>query len=143
MSKVKDGDTVKVHYTGKLEDGSVFDSSVERDPLEVTLGEGKLIPGFENAVVGLAVGDKTSASIASTDAYGERREDLEVSIERDQLPEEIEPEVGMQLQLNQPNGQPVPVQIIKVEDENITIDANHPLAGKDLTFDIELVEIVN
>lgn len=143
MSKVKDGDTVKVHYTGKLEDGSVFDSSVERDPLEVTLGEGKLIPGFENAVVGLAVGDKTSANIASTDAYGERREDLEVSIERDQLPEEIEPEVGMQLQLNQPNGQPVPVQIIKVEDENITIDANHPLAGKDLTFDIELVEIVN
>lgn len=143
MSKVKDGDTVKVHYTGKLEDGSVFDSSVERDPLEVTLGEGKLIPGFEKAVVGLEVGDKTTASIESADAYGDRRDDLEVTIEKSQLPEDIEPEVGMQLQLNQPNGQPVPVQITKVEEENIIIDANHPLAGKDLTFDIELVEIVN
>lgn len=143
MSKVKNGDTVKVHYTGKLEDGSVFDSSVERDPLEVTLGEGKLIPGFEDAVIGLEVGDKTTASIASADAYGERREDLEVTVERSQLPEDIEPQVGMQLQLNQPNGQPVPVQVTKVEDENIIIDANHPLAGKDLTFDIELIEIVN
>lgn len=143
MSKVKDGDTVKVHYTGKLEDGSVFDSSVSRDPLEVTLGEGKLIPGFEKAVVGLEVGDKTTANITSADAYGERRDDLEVTIEREQLPEDIEPEVGMQLQLNQPNGQPVPVQITKVEEENIIIDANHPLAGKDLTFDIELIEIVN
>ncbi|WP_020402001.1 FKBP-type peptidyl-prolyl cis-trans isomerase [Gracilimonas tropica] len=143
MSKVKNGDTVKVHYTGKLEDGSVFDSSVERDPLEVTLGEGKLIPGFEDAVIGLEVGDKTTTSIASADAYGERREDLEVTVERSQLPEDIEPQVGMQLQLNQPNGQPVPVQVTKVEDENIIIDANHPLAGKDLTFDIELIEIVN
>ncbi|MDR9418787.1 peptidylprolyl isomerase [Gracilimonas sp.] len=143
MSKVKDGDTVKVHYTGKLEDGSVFDSSVERDPLEITLGEGKLIPGFEKAVVGLEVGDKTTASIESADAYGERRDDLELSIERSQLPQDIEPQVGMQLQLNQPNGQPVPVQITEVEEENIKIDANHPLAGKDLTFDIELVDIVN
>ncbi|SMO38641.1 FKBP-type peptidyl-prolyl cis-trans isomerase [Gracilimonas mengyeensis] len=143
MSKVKDGDTVKVHYTGKLEDGSVFDSSESRDPLEVTLGEGKLIPGFEKAVVGLEVGDKTTANIPSEEAYGERRDDLEVTVERDQLPEDIEPEVGMQLQLNQPNGQPVPVQVTKVEEENIIIDANHPLAGKDLTFDIELIEIVN
>lgn len=107
------------------------------------MGEGKLIPGFEKAVVGLAVGDTTTANIESADAYGERREDLELSIERNQLPEDIEPEVGMQLQLNQPNGQPVPVQITDVEDETITIDANHPLAGKNLTFDIELVEIVN
>jgi FKBP-type peptidyl-prolyl cis-trans isomerase 2 len=143
LSKVKDGDTVKVHYTGKLEDGSVFDSSESRDPLEVTLGQGKLIPGFEHAVVGLEVGDKTTASIESTDAYGARREDLEVTIERNQLPEDIQPEVGMQLQLNQPDGQPVPVQITKVEEESIIIDANHPLAGKDLIFDIELVEIVN
>jgi FKBP-type peptidyl-prolyl cis-trans isomerase 2 len=142
LSKVKNGDTVKVHYTGKLEDGSVFDSSVERDPLEVKLGEGKLIPGFENAVIGLEVGDSTTANIESADAYGERREDLEVTVERSQLPEDIEPQVGMQLQLNQPNGQPVPVQVTKVEDENIIIDANHPLAGKDLTFDIELVDIV-
>lgn len=142
MSKVKSGDTVKVHYTGKLEDGSVFDSSADRDPLEITLGEGKLIPGFENAVVGLEVGDKTTANIESADAYGDRRDDLEVTVERNQLPEDIEPQVGMQLQLNQPDGQPVPVQVTKVEDENIIIDANHPLAGKDLTFDIELIEIV-
>lgn len=143
MPKVKNGDTVKVHYTGKLEDGSIFDTSESRDPLEITLGEGKLIPGFENAVVGLEVGDKTTANIESTEAYGERRDDLEVTVEREQLPEDIEPEVGMQLQLNQPDGQPVPVQITKVEEENIIIDANHPLAGKDLTFDIELVDIIN
>jgi|AntRauTorckE6833_2_1112554.scaffolds.fasta_scaffold24202_2 FKBP-type peptidyl-prolyl cis-trans isomerase 2 len=143
LSTVKNGDTVKVHYTGKLEDGSIFDSSQEKDPLEITLGEGKLIPGFEKAVIGLEVGDSTTATIESGDAYGERREDLEVTIERSQLPEDITPEVGMQLQLNQPNGQPVPVKITKVEEENIIIDANHPLAGKDLEFDIELVEIVN
>ncbi len=143
LPKVKNGDTVKVHYTGKLEDGSIFDTSESRDPLEITLGQGQLIPGFENAVVGLEVGDKTTANIESAEAYGERRDDLEVTVERAQLPEDIEPEVGMQLQLNQPNGQPVPVQITKVEEENIVIDANHPLAGKDLTFDIELVEIVN
>lgn len=142
MSKVKNGDTVKVHYTGKLEDGSVFDSSVSRDPLEVTLGQGQLIPGFENAVVGLEVGDKTTAEIPSADAYGERREDLEVTVEREQLPEDIKPEVGMQLQLNQPDGQPVPVQVTKVEEDNIVIDANHPLAGKNLSFDIEVVEII-
>lgn len=142
MSTVKNGDTVKVHYTGKLEDGSVFDSSVSREPLEVTLGEGKLIPGFENAVVGMNVGDKTTANIPSSEAYGEFREDLEVTIEKAQLPDDINPEVGMQLQLNQPNGQPVPVTITKVEDDAIVLDANHPLAGKDLTFEIELVEIV-
>lgn len=142
MSTVKTGDTVKVHYTGKLEDGSVFDSSVSREPLEVTLGEGRLIPGFENAVVGMNVGDKTTANIPSAEAYGDFREDLEVSIEKSQLPDDINPEVGMQLQLNQPDGQPVPVTITKVEDEAIVLDANHPLAGKDLTFEIELVEIV-
>ena len=143
MSTVKTGDTVKVHYTGKLNDGSVFDSSVSREPLEVTLGEGKLIPGFENAVIGMNVGDKTTANIPASDAYGERREDLEVTVEKAQLPDDITPEVGMQLQLNQPNGQPVPVQITKVEEEQIILDANHPLAGKDLTFDIELVDIVS
>lgn len=143
MSTVKNGDTVKVHYTGKLEDGSVFDSSVSREPLKVTLGEGSLIPGFENAVIGMNVGDTTTANIPASEAYGERREDLEVTVEKAQLPEDIEPEVGMQLQLNQPDGQPVPVQITKVEEASIILDANHPLAGKDLTFEIEVVDIEN
>lgn len=142
MATVQEGSIVKVHYTGKLSDGSIFDSSVQRDPLEVTLGQGKLIPGFEKAVIGMEVGDKTTTDIPADEAYGARRDDLEMDIEKSQLPEEIDPEVGMQLQLNQPNGQPVPVQITKVEEESITIDANHPLAGKDLSFEIELVEIV-
>ncbi|MTI87546.1 MAG: peptidylprolyl isomerase [Balneolaceae bacterium] len=143
MATVKEGSIVKVHYTGKLSDGSVFDSSVERDPLQVTLGEGKLIPGFEKAVIGMEVGDSTTANIPAEEAYGPRRDDLELEIEKSQLPEDIEAEVGMQLQLNQPNGQPVPVQVTEVGEEEIKIDANHPLAGKDLTFDIELVDILD
>lgn len=142
MSEVKNGDTVKVHYTGKLKDGTVFDSSESRDPLEFTLGQGQLIPGFEKAVIGLTTGDKTTANIPVDEAYGERREDLEINVERSQLPEDIEPSVGMQLQLNQPNGQPVPVTVTDIGEENVTLDANHPLAGEDLIFDIELVEIV-
>lgn len=142
MSKVKEGDTVKVHYTGKLEDGTVFDSSRDRDPLEVTIGEGKLIPGFENAVKGMSVGENTTVDITSDDAYGERRDDLELEVSKSDLPENIEPEVGMQLQMQrQEDGQAIPVQITKVTEEFVTLDANHPLAGKDLTFDIELVDI--
>ncbi len=145
MSKVKDGDTVKVHYTGTLTDeGTVFDSSQDREPLEFTLGEGKLIPGFEKAVVGMEEGDKTTVEIESGDAYGQRREDLELEVAKSDLPDNIEPEVGMQLQMQQQeNGQAIPVQITAVEDELVKLDANHPLAGKDLTFDIELIEIVD
>lgn len=142
MSKVKEGDTVKVHYTGKLTDeGSVFDSSRDREPLEFTLGEGQLIPGFEEAVVGMEEGDSTTIDLDSEDAYGERREDLELEVSKSDLPDNIEPEVGMQLQMQQQqNGQAVPVQITAVEDDYVKLDANHPLAGKNLTFDIELVE---
>lgn len=145
MSKVKDGDTVKVHYTGTLtEEGTVFDSSQDREPLEFTLGEGKLIPGFEKAVVGMKEGDETTVEIESGDAYGQRREDLELEVAKSDLPDNIEPEVGMQLQMQQQeNGQAIPVQITAVEDELVKLDANHPLAGKDLTFDIELIEIVD
>ncbi|NIT61557.1 MAG: peptidylprolyl isomerase [Aliifodinibius sp.] len=145
MSKVKDGDTVKVHYTGTLtEEGTVFDSSEDREPLEFTLGEGKLIPGFEKAVVGMEEGDETTVEIESGDAYGQRREDLELEVAKSDLPDNIDPEVGMQLQMQQQeNGQAIPVQITAVEDEFVKLDANHPLAGKDLTFDIELVEIVD
>ncbi|HCD52708.1 MAG TPA: peptidylprolyl isomerase [Balneolaceae bacterium] len=141
MSIIKDGDTVKVHYTGKLQNGEVFDSSVEREPLEFTLGQGQLIPGFEKAIIGLKVGDSTTTNIPSAEAYGDHNPEMEVQVEKAQLPEGMEPQVGMQLQLNQPNGQAIPVQITKVEGEQVTIDANHPLAGKDLTFDIEVVEI--
>lgn len=143
MSKVKDGNTVKVHYTGKLtEDGTVFDSSEDREPLEFTLGEGQLIPGFEEAVIGMEEGDDTTVEIASEDAYGDRREDLELEVAKDDLPNEVDPQVGMQLQMQQQeDGRAIPVQITAVEDDYVKLDANHPLAGKDLTFDIELVEL--
>jgi len=143
LSKVKEGDTVKVHYTGKLtDDGTVFDSSREREPLEFTLGDGKLIPGFEKAVIGMEEGDSTTVELDSEDAYGERREDLELEVSKSDLPDNIDPQVGMQLQMQQQeNGQAVPVQITAVEDDYVKLDANHPLAGKDLTFDIELIEL--
>ena len=141
MSTIKNGDTVKVHYTGTLDNGEVFDSSLQRDPLQFTLGQGQLIPGFEKAVIGLGVGDVTTANIPSVEAYGEHNPQMEVTVEKSQLPEGMTPEVGMQLQLNQPDGQPIPCVITKIEGEMVTIDANHPLAGKDLTFNIEIVEI--
>lgn len=145
MAKVKEGDTVKVHYTGKLKDGSVFDTSRQRnEPLEFTLGQGQLIPGFEKAVVGLTVGDNATVNIPPEEAYGEHREDLEVEVSKSDLPDNVEPEVGMQLQMQQQgSGQAIPVQITEVNDESVILDANHPLAGKDLTFDIELVEIAS
>ncbi len=141
MSTIKNGDTVKVHYTGTLENGEVFDSSLQRDPLQFTLGQGQLIPGFEKAVLGLGIGDVTTANIPSAEAYGEHNPQMEVTVEKAQLPEGMTPEVGMQLQLNQPDGQPIPCVVTKIEGEMVTIDANHPLAGKDLTFNIEIVEI--
>ena len=142
LSDAKNGDTVKVHYKGTLQDGSVFDSSEGRDPLQFTMGQGQLIPGFEKAVATLKVGESTSVDIPSAEAYGQVNEDLIVKIPRSQLPESIEPKVGMQLQMNQQNGQPIPVRVTEVSDTELTIDANHPLAGKDLTFRIELVEVM-
>jgi len=141
LSKVKDGDTVKVHYTGSLKDGSVFDSSENKEPLEFTIGEGQLIPGFEKAVEGLNEGDSTKVEIPAEEAYGQPREDLVISVPKTQLPDDVEPQVGMQLQVNQPDGQSVPVRITEIGDEEIKLDANHPLAGKDLVFEIELVEV--
>lgn len=141
MSKAKDGDTVKVHYTGTLENGEVFDTSQEREPLEFQLGQGQLIPGFEKAVIGMSEGDSTTVDIPSDEAYGEVREDLVITVPKDQLPDDVEPQVGMQLQVNQQNGQPIPVRITEIKDEELVLDANHPLAGKDLTFEIELLEV--
>lgn len=141
MSKAKDGDTVKVHYTGTLENGEVFDTSQEREPLEFQLGQGQLIPGFEKAVIGMSEGDSTTVDIPSDEAYGEVREDLVISVPKDQLPDDVEPQIGMQLQVNQQNGQPIPVRVTEIKEEELVLDANHPLAGKNLTFEIELLEV--
>lgn len=141
MSKAKDGDTVKVHYTGTLENGEVFDTSQEREPLEFQLGQGQLIPGFEKAVIGMSEGDSTTVDIPSDEAYGEIRDDLIINVPKDQLPDDVEPKIGMQLQVNQQNGQPIPVRITEVKDEELILDANHPLAGKDLSFEIKLLEV--
>lgn len=142
MTQAKLGDTVKVHYTGKLDDGTVFDSSVDRDPLEFTIGSGMIIPGFEQAVVGMTPGDSKTELIPTDQAYGPHQEDMVVVVDRQQMPTEIEPEVGQQLQIQQPTGQVIPVVVTEVSGSAVTLDANHPLAGEDLTFDIELVEIV-
>ncbi len=142
MSKVTNTDTVKVHYTGKTDDGTVFDSSIEREPLQFTMGQGQLIPGFEKAVEGLAVGESTTVRIPADEAYGDVRPDMVVDIEKNQIPPDINPELGMQLQIQQPNGQPLGVTVKAITETHVTLDANHPLAGEALTFDIELVEIV-
>ena len=141
MSEAKKGDRVKVHYTGKLTDGSVFDSSRDREPLEFELGSGMMIAGFDAAVTGMNVGETKIAEIPSAEAYGEHNEEMVISVPKTQLPEGLNPEVGQQLGMQQPNGQSIPVRVTKVETESIEIDANHPLAGKDLVFDLELVEI--
>lgn len=141
MEAAKKGDRVKVHYTGKLQDGTVFDSSVDREPLEFTLGDGNMIKGFDSAVQGLQKGDKVTAEIPSAEAYGEKKEDMFVEVPKTEVPENIKPVVGQQLQVQQANGQAMPVVVAEVTEEKIVLDANHPLAGKDLTFEIELVEI--
>ena len=138
----KNGDTVQVNYTGKLADGTVFDSSQGRDPLEFTLGRGDMIPGFEKEVLGMKVGDKKTFTIPSDEAYGPHLDNLVIEVSRDRLPGNVTPEVGMQLVMSAPDGKTIPATITKVTDNtSVTLDANHPLAGKDLTFDIELVKI--
>jgi peptidylprolyl isomerase len=139
--QAKYGDTVQVHYTGKLADGTVFDSSVELDPFEFTLGAGQVIPGFEKAVLGMKVGEKKTVNIPVDEAYGPRRDEMVAELPREKLPSDMTPEVGQQLVMRQPDGSEIIVTITEVSDEAVTIDANHPLAGKDLTFEIELVKI--
>lgn len=141
MSQAKSGDTVKIHYTGKLDDGSQFDSSAGREPLEFVVGSGQVIPGFDNAVEGMAVGDNKNVRIEAQDAYGERHEQLVQEVPRTALPSDMEPEVGMGLQSQTPDGQTMQLTVTEVAEESITVDANHPLAGQALSFDIELVSI--
>lgn len=142
MSKVKENDVVKVHYTGKLNDGQVFDSSLEREPLQVELGKGQLIPGFEKGLIDMEVNEKKTIKIEKNEAYGEVNEALFHKVPKKDLPEDIKPEVGMGLVGNNADGSQQQFRIAKVEAENIIIDANHPLAGQDLVFDLELVEIL-
>lgn len=142
MTRAQTGDTVEVHYIGRLDDGTQFDSSRERDPLRFTIGQGHVIRGFEQAVTGLDVGQTTTSRISAEDAYGALREDLVVHAPRSALPDHIEPEVGMMLQLQQEGGLAVPVTVTAVTDDDVTLDANHPLAGQCLTFDIELIRVM-
>lgn len=139
--KAEQGDTVAVHYTGTLETGDTFDSSRGREPLEFTVGGGQVIPGFDRAVEGLAVGEKREVRLDPDEAYGAPREDLVVAVPKSQFPPEGEPEVGQQVQVQIAPGQNRVAQITDIAEEEITLDLNHPLAGQALTFDVELVEI--
>ena len=137
---IKDGDTVRVHYTGTFTDGEVFDSSREREPLEVTLGDESLISGFEEALIGHEKGDRFTVTIPCAEAYGEHLDELMMEVPLSDVPENIKPEVGMMLQIATDDGD-MEVEIVDVTDKVVVLDANHPLAGEDLTFDIEVVDI--
>ncbi|MDC6386279.1 peptidylprolyl isomerase [Flagellimonas taeanensis] len=142
MSKVKENDTVKVHYTGKLVNGQVFDSSLEREPLEVALGQGQLIPGFEKGLIDMTVNEKKTITIDKEEAYGEVNEQLFQKISKSQLLDDLKPEVGMGLVGANAEGQQQQFRVAKVEENDIILDANHPLAGQDLVFDLEVVAIL-
>ncbi len=141
MAQVKKGDTVKVHYHGTLTDGTIFDSSNGREPLEFEVGSGMVIEGFDNGVMGMAVGDKRTVQIPADQAYGPKNEDMVMEFPIDRFPADMVPEVGMQLNMSNNQGEQFPVVIVEVAEEFVLLDANHPLAGKDLIFDLELVDI--
>lgn len=141
MQQAKQGDKVHVHYRGKLDDGTVFDSSEGSEPIVFTIGSGDVIPGFEHAVEGMTSGEKKTERIAAENAYGERRDELVFTVGREQMPENTEVEVGDTLQVGFPDGSSAAVQVAGIDDGSVTLDANHPLAGKNLTFDLELVDI--
>lgn len=142
MAQAQAGDTVQVHYTGTLTDGTLFDSSQGRDPLEFTLGSGQVIKGFDDGITGMAVGDHKTINIPQHEAYGPANEAMVFTLSRADIPDEIPLEVGMTLNMHEDgNPQPVPVIVRALSDDSVTLDANHPLAGQDLTFDIELVGI--
>ena len=144
VEQVRAGDTVKVHYVGKLDDGSIFDASSDREPLELTIGDGRIIPGFEQAVMGMDLRESKTVRIPCDEAYGPYREEMVMVVGKHQLPPDLTPEVGQHLRIPRNDGQEgqVIVAVTKISDADVTLDANHPLAGKDLTFEIQLVEIV-
>ncbi|MGA0925207.1 MAG: peptidylprolyl isomerase [Rhodobacteraceae bacterium] len=142
MTQVKPGDTVRIHYTGTLADGSTFDSSAGRDPLEFTVGSGQIIPGLDIALPGMAVGDKKVVEVPCAQAYGEADPNARQAVPRAEIPADIPLDLGTQLQVQTPTGQVMQVVVAEVTDTEVTLDANHPLAGRDLTFAIELMDIV-
>jgi FKBP-type peptidyl-prolyl cis-trans isomerase 2 len=142
MAKASIGDTVRVHYMGKLEDGTVFDTTVARDPIEFTIGQGQVIAGFEQAVIGMEPGQSQTVHIPASKAFGPYQEGLVQMVHPDQLPEGVRPEVGQQLEIPKDNGQSFVVRVADVSESAVTLDANHPLAGKDLIYSIRLVEIL-
>jgi len=142
MAQACNGDSVKVHYTGNTDDGQIFDSSAEREPLQFTIGEKQVIPGFEDAIIGMEPGESKKITITADKAYGPHNPDMIAAVDRSRFPDDLEPQVGQQLQMRQSEDQVIVVTVASVSDSQVTLDANHPLAGKDLTFDIQLVEII-
>jgi FKBP-type peptidyl-prolyl cis-trans isomerase 2 len=141
MNQVKENNTVKVNYTGKLSDGQIFDSSEGKKPLEFTLGQGQLIPGFEKGLIDMKLNEKKTITIPKEEAYGEVNDDLKLEVKRTELPQDMTPEVGMGLVSKSPDGQERNLRVVEVNEESIVVDGNHPLAGKDLIFDLEVVAI--
>jgi peptidylprolyl isomerase len=141
MSSAKKGDCVKVHYTGHLEDGTTFDSSRGVEPLEFTLGSGQVIAGFDEAVTGMELGAQKKVMVPAHKAYGERHEEMVINVPHNQFPAHIVPEIGQQIQLSGPNNQPILVKVVSISEEFVRLDANPPLAGCDLIFDLELISI--
>jgi FKBP-type peptidyl-prolyl cis-trans isomerase 2 len=138
---VKNGDTIQVHYKGTLTDGTLFDSSEGGEPLEFKVGGGMVIPGFDKGVMGMAIGEKRTINIPCAEAYGQLNEEMKINMPRSEVPADMNPEIGMEMHLTDENGQVIPVLVIGLTDDTITLDANHPLAGEDLNFDLELVSI--
>lgn len=141
MTQVKPGDTVHIHYTGTLSDGTTFDSSQGREPLAFEVGTGQIIPGLDAAIPGMAIGEKKTVKVPCEDAYGPVNPEMRQDVPRSDIPAEIPVDVGTRLQMQTQTGQPVPVVVVAADDKIVTLDANHPLAGQDLTFDIEVVAI--
>lgn len=141
MSEVKNGDVVKVHYTGKVQNGEQFDSSVGKEPLEFTVGAGQMIKGFDTGVVGMKVGDKKVVVISAEEGYGERSEEAMIEFPKENVPAEMKLEVGLSLTLQDQEGRPFPVTVTEIREDAVVLDANHFLAGKTLVFDIEMVEV--
>ncbi|MEQ6248745.1 peptidylprolyl isomerase [Sulfitobacter sp. HNIBRBA3233] len=141
MTEVKSGDTVQLHYTGTLADGTTFDSSEGREPLQFVVGSGQIIPGLDTAIPGMAEGEKKTVNIVADEAYGQVNPEMRQAVPREGIPADIPLEIGTQLQMQTPDGQAMPVTVVDVDEASVTLDANHPLAGKDLTFDIELVKV--
>lgn len=141
MTAVKVGDTVHIHYSGTLQDGSVFDTSAGREPLSFEVGAGRIIPGLDQALLGMEVGESKTVTVPVDEAYGPVRPEARQAVPRTEIPEHIPLDPGTQLQVETPQGQTVPVTVAEVSPDTVTLDANHPLAGKDLTFEVELVKI--